>query len=93
MGVSFDLNETVVKIGRAFNTRRNIVSYRNDVKRHNVVPLYYFLHLRTLVGRLSTEATFLIQTRILMVRDICRVHVVIGTSARSGKPDLFPSCT
>ena len=92
MGVSFDLNETVVKIGRAFNTRRNIVSYRNDVKRHDVVR-HYFLHLRTLVGRLSAEATFLIQTRILMVRDICRVHVVIGTSAGSGKPDLFPSCT
>jgi hypothetical protein len=44
--VLLDLNDTVVKIGRVFNTRRNIVSYRNDVKRHNVVPLDYFLHLR-----------------------------------------------
>jgi hypothetical protein len=47
MRVTLDLNDTVVKIGRAFNTRRNIVSYRNDVKRHNVAPLEYFLHLHT----------------------------------------------
>jgi hypothetical protein len=46
MGVSFDLNDTVVRIGGAFNTRRNLVSYRNDVKRHDVVPLDYFLHLQ-----------------------------------------------
>jgi hypothetical protein len=36
IGVSFDLNDTVVKIGRAFNTRRN-TRLRDKVARRSII--------------------------------------------------------
>jgi len=38
MGVSFDLNDTVVKNGRVLLRGEINVSWRNVVKRNNVVP-------------------------------------------------------
>jgi hypothetical protein len=77
MGVSFDLNDTVVKIGRAFNTRRNTRLRDKCRKTEPYSKTGYIVHLLLEVYKakkvlINVESKGVIATKLTGSGAVCR---------------------